>query len=248
MTFALSQYFDDPSDQSPLSFIKIMGLFWGEVVSFLLFFNLSQLLFNKTKNPQASGDAPPLLFIHGFMCNAGLWYWFIKKLRKNHSVSCYCVSLDPFFSKLSRMAEQLEVEVERIQEIHPDQKISVIGHSMGGVLAFRWFAQVCKNPEAIHKVISVASPHKGTQLSRLIGRLGPASPKRLAAGVAQLTLPHAKLLSLYSPHDNIVSPRKSAHIEGIETVEISGFGHLQILFSAKLQRIIAANVQVEVKK
>ena len=56
-------------------------------------------------------NKPPVLFVHGYACNRGLWWWLMRKLRW-HGIRAGAVSLEPPFASIDALAAQLHREIE----------------------------------------------------------------------------------------------------------------------------------------
>ena len=94
------------------------------------------------------------------------------RLNKNGLISAdkfYRVSL-PTESSISNQAFYLTAYIKKLREHYPQQKIILVGHSAGGVLAR--YVMVRKPELNIQMLITIASPHLGTdtaELGQLIG-------------------------------------------------------------------------------
>ncbi len=69
--------------------------------------------------------------------------------------------------------EELEVIVTRTKELFPGRPLILIGHSRGGLIARKFME---KNTHDIRAMVTIATPHKGSSLSRLGKYLSPLSP------------------------------------------------------------------------
>ncbi|MCK4710279.1 MAG: alpha/beta fold hydrolase [Gammaproteobacteria bacterium] len=91
---------------------------------------------------------------------------------RNHQPSIhkfYRVSL-PTEASIQNQAFYLTSYVKKLREYYPQQEIILVGHSAGGVLAR--YVMVRKPELNIHMLITIASPHLGTdsaELGQLIG-------------------------------------------------------------------------------
>jgi hypothetical protein len=95
----------------------------------------------------------------------------------------------------------------------------------------------------VAKVVTLASPHHGSELARLaIGTDG----EQLRPGNAWLTRlnqgeredARVPLVSMFSWHDNFVAPQDSSMLANATNVALSGMGHFSLLFSSAVaQRV-----------
>lgn len=103
--------------------------------------------------------------------------------------------------------------------VKPNQKVILVGHSQGGLHAVRLGID---RPNVV-RVISIGTPHHGTELARpavLLGEIGAGlSDMRphshyMGAYIARLPKIAPRLVSIYSRHDGLVIPYHNAHVAG----------------------------------
>ncbi len=129
-------------------------------------------------------QAEVAVLIHGYLSNAATWEWsgVNARLRAagwreggNFAFSpiglidrtttatdgdvFYTVDL-PSLAPASVQAAWLAAALDRIQTRHPGEKITLVGHSAGGVVAR--LVLVRRGAGAVHRLITIASPHLGT--------------------------------------------------------------------------------------
>jgi pimeloyl-ACP methyl ester carboxylesterase len=107
--------------------------------------------------------------------------------------------------------------------------VDLVGYSMGGLIAR---SAAASNPGAVRRVVTVASPHAGTQLAGLGAFLGnstncPTACQQMAPGSDFLAaLPVAsddtRWLSAWSAGDDVVRPAESSELAGAANVEVTG--------------------------
>lgn len=71
----------------------------------------------------------------------------------------YTVTL-PYKSPALLQADWLRAYIDEINAHHPDEKLSLVGHSAGGVIARTYLVQ--HNNQRIDQLITIATPHLGT--------------------------------------------------------------------------------------
>ena len=79
-------------------------------------------------------NKPPVLFVHGYLCNRGLWWWMLRKLRW-HGIRAGAVSLEPPHASIDALAGQLHRDIEDFSQSQPAAKLVLVTHSMGGLVA-----------------------------------------------------------------------------------------------------------------
>ncbi len=230
MSFVLSGGFRGRSLASALKSV------FGESLVTLYLYTLAQPLFALFPRWRLGGNGPVIVLIHGFLCNAGMWGALHRKLAKAGFGRVYAVNVDPMYRNMEGCLIAAHSKLNRILRRESAQSCVLIGHSMGGVLS-RMLA--LKHPDLIEAVVSIGSPHEGTELARMVSSInaGPARPDSAWLGafnkIAKLS-PVIHQLNLWSDRDNIVYPQRSASLLGPTGLDhqFSGIGHLQLASNA----------------
>lgn len=119
--------------------------------------------------------ADVLVLVHGYASDAGTWEtsgvtrelyeagWIpagpnggpIEAARKSYSVNL------PSEAPLMVQTNLLGAYLQRLRQYYPNEKLILVGHSAGGVVAR--LAVLGGNPFHVDEVVSIASPHLGTE-------------------------------------------------------------------------------------
>ena len=186
---------------------------------------------------------PPVLLVHGYACNRGLWWWLIRKLRW-HGIRVGAVSLEPPYASIDALAAQLDREIEDfLRGGAADGKLVLVTHSMGGLAARAYLKR--HGAARVSKLITLACPHHGTRLAYLgfghnAREMRPSSAWlcALAEGEA-IPVP---FVNVWSPHDNFVAPQASSRVEGCQEIVLEDLGHLSFVFSSRLLKILLREI------
>ena len=181
-----------------------------------------------------TGARPPLLLIHGYQCNRGLWFW----LRPHLEAAGWTVathSLEPVWGKIDDYAQGIERRIDEVLAATGAAQVILIGHSMGGLVLRAYLRRYGRDKVA--RIVTLGSPHQGTRLAHLgLGR--NARQMRMGSSwLAELARPGAVPLppgsvSIFSFQDNYVFPQQACStLEGATNVAISGVSHLGMAFS-----------------
>ena len=120
----------------------------------------------------------------------------------------------------------------------------IVAHSMGGLVARALLREL--GPSAIRRIVTIASPHHGTAVVRGLPwpntrQMSPVSPWLRALNAAQEGRFAVPVTSIYTAEDNMVVPVESARLQGAESTELRGIGHLGMVRSRRaLDSVIAA--------
>ncbi|MDX1670608.1 MAG: alpha/beta fold hydrolase, partial [Limnobacter sp.] len=171
----------------------------------------------------------PVLLVHGYLCNAGIWVSTREKLDHLH-ISNHAITLEPAIGSIKGYAIQIEQAIDELLKATGAPQVNVICHSMGGV-AIRYYARE-KGHDKIAQVMTLGSPHYGTALSLLgIGKnvkqmmWGSFFLRQLQNDPTDLEF-QKKITSVWSPQDTIVSPPQSSKLEFSKNLMVRGCGHV----------------------
>jgi triacylglycerol lipase len=185
----------------------------------------------------------PILLVHGYLCNRGLWWWLRRRLRARR-FAVATVNLEPPLAGIDRLAAQLGARIDELLAETGAEKVALVTHSMGGLAARAYLQQ--QGAARVARLVTLAAPHHGTRVARLgCGRnaremrLGSEWLRRLNAGPP----PPISVASIWSLDDEIVTPPDTSRLGARETT-LTGLGHLAMVFSPTvLARLLAELAQ-----
>jgi pimeloyl-ACP methyl ester carboxylesterase len=197
----------------------------------------------RPQTPPASSMRPVLL-IHGFLCNRGVWSALRERLYATGLGDVVAVNLEPLCTDIEQQAAGVQPELLALHRRSQGARVAIVGHSMGGLVARVLLRNL--GPGVISRIVTLASPHHGTRL--VAGLRWPATQQLAqdsawlrALNVSQEGRFSVPLVSIYSLEDNLVTPAASARLEGAELHELRGLGHMGMLRSARaLDCVVAA--------
>ena len=106
----------------------------------------------------------PVMLVHGYRCNSGLWWWMIVRLRAA-GFAAEAIDLEPALASIDRFAEQLHHAIEACLHDTGALKLRLVTHSMGGLVARAYLQRY--GSQRVDKVITLACGHHGTRIARL---------------------------------------------------------------------------------
>jgi len=186
--------------------------------------------------PRTSRGLRGVVFIHGYICNRGLWNPWMRRLRKLDR-ACVAVSLEPIFASIDDYVPQVERAVLRIEAATGLAPI-IVAHSMGGLVARAWLRSRASHKRSdgtgeAARLITIGTPHRGTWLARLAMATNARQMRLDSAWTANLaaheppTL-HDLITSWWSECDQIVYPPPTAVFPGSEARQLRGVGHIAL--------------------
>lgn len=196
------------------------------------------LSWNLLANRAPAGDGHPVVFFPGFLAR-DFTTAVIRQAVKKQGYPVYAWENGPNLGFNARTARHLVDHLEGIVEENGGRKPSIVGHSLGGVVA-REIARDC--PQLVRSVITLGSPLGITlndgRTPRILHNIHAAlNPEghRLAGkvlGARALTPPDVPTTSIYSKTDGVVAwpaslNPSSRHSENIAVIS----SHIGMVFN-----------------
>ena len=222
---------------------ELARAWWGETVAAALVFCWWQPFRSHAVPDHLGLDAAlagrrGVVFIHGFVCNRGLWTPWLKQLRADGQ-AFVAVNLEPVFGAIDHYAPLIEDAVQRVTQATGLPPLLVC-HSMGGLAARAWL-RASGGYARVHHVITIGTPHHGTWLARF-SRVANGQQMRIDCDwqrQLESDLPpqqRALFTCWYSNCDNIVFPVSSATLPGADNRLLQGVAHVQLALDAAVMR------------
>jgi len=181
----------------------------------------------------AQSPKPPLILVHGFLCNAAIW----RPLLDSGEIgdrSVVALSLEPTYRRFVAQLKALEDCVAQVLRDSPGCKVMLVGHSMGGLLCRAFAAEF---PGRVAGVVCIAAPHHGTWFGNLVYGRENGPPSARSQWLHQfnqhtrecINLP---ALNLWTDQDNIVIPAQGSRLTHTPERKLDGLGHIAAVASA----------------
>ena len=192
--------------------------------------------FFSVKGRSRRAEKLPVLLVHGYRCNSGLWWWMIPKLRAAGFV-VEAIDLEPALASIDRFAEQLHHAIEAYLQETGSLKLRLVTHSMGGLVARAYLKRY--GGLRVDKVITLACGHYGTRIAYFgLGK----NAREMEPGSAWLAaLPEpapVPVVTVWTAQDNFIAPQTSARLSGAQDIIVTGMGHLTLVFSPLVLDIV----------
>ena len=198
-------------------------------------------------DPAAAGT--PILLIHGIMDNRSVFTVFGHALRRRGFGVVHAINYSVLTGDLREAAGELRGHVERLREMTGSDKVHIVGHSLGGMVA-RYYVQRMGGDEAVDTLVTLGSPHSGTNAAYLLPiplarQLRPGSDV-----VAELDgpAPHCRtrFLVVWSRLDEMVVPQRNARLRhpdlDVEELELRDVGHLSLPIDPRTAHWVASTL------
>lgn len=184
-------------------------------------------------DPAVAGT--PILLIHGIMDNRSVFTVFAHALRRRGFGTVHAMNYSMLTGDVRSAAHELRGHVERLCEITGSDRVHIVGHSLGGVIA-RYFVQRMGGDDVVDTLVTLGSPHSGSNLAYL-SPLPMCSQMRPCSEVLrELDEPapdcRTRFLVVWSRMDEIIVPQRNARLRhpdlDVLELELDDVGHLSL--------------------
>ena len=251
LEFLLAYLMGSPRDPemrlSPAAAAKMVA---DEVVHFLMVMLLLLPLARRLVTPRrgmiTASKQLPVLFVHGYVCNKGIWAPMLGYLWRRGLSNLFTMDLETPFGDIEDYAKAVAARVERICEGTRSSKVILVGHSMGGLVA-RAYIEHLGGEKRVAKLISIGVPHHGTRLARVAPGINASQMRLNSAWLDELNRDEnvrsgIEHVNIYSVHDNVVVPQTSAEFGMAHNVPLKGKGHFGLVFAKEVGQIVYREV------
>ncbi len=186
---------------------------------------------------------PPVILLHGLFQNRSCLFWLQYRLKRAGYQQVVSINTSPW-RDMEILTEGLAKKVAELRIRLRADKVLLVGHSMGGLIA-RNYVQHRGGTAYVQGMVTLGAPHHGSKLAPFA--LSPMG-RTLLPGSEFLnhlnSIPwpeETPAISIYARYDNIVLPAESSRMEGARIKELDGMGHMALLFHPRsLQAVIDA--------
>ncbi|KPH97741.1 hypothetical protein OK074_6426, partial [Actinobacteria bacterium OK074] len=179
---------------------------------------------------------PPVLLLHGFIDNRSVFVLLRRALAQQGRRHIESLNYSPLTCDIRTAAELLGRHVEEICERTGSDRVDIVGHSLGGLIA-RYYAQRLGGDRRVRTVVTLGTPHEGTRVAPLadahpiVRQMRPGSTV-----IEELRLPapgcRTHFVSFWSDLDHLMVPLETARLDHpdltAQNVQVSGVGHLAL--------------------
>lgn len=182
---------------------------------------------------------PPVVFVHGYTQSRANFLRIARELTRRGFEDLYGFNY-PSLRSVRVNAERLARFVEKVTTECKADRIDLVCHSMGGLVALDYLFTE-EGARRVARCVAIASPYGGVSWK---GPIPGAAGADLRRG---FVLPEKheedfgpRLLSIYSTHDNVVNPARTSSLAafGGRDVEVGSMGHFAILFDPKVAKAV----------
>jgi pimeloyl-ACP methyl ester carboxylesterase len=186
-------------------------------------------------NGDVEAAGTPILLVHGMIDNRSIFTLLRRGLVRRGFGRVASINYSPLTTDVRVAAARLAEEVEALVAETGYERIHVVGHSLGGLIA-RYYVTRLGGDARVHTLVTLGTPHGGTfnayaLPSNLCCQLRPGSDlmRELSAGVPGC---RTRFVAYWSDLDQMVFPQRNASLVHpdltIRNVQMHALGHMSL--------------------
>ena len=230
-----------PTGKKKIGFWKKLSVIIGEYFAYVLTFVLV-IPFERLWMPadRLREERRVILLVHGYGCSRGVW-WLLRRRLEAAGCTVASLSLFPPFTRIDDMLPQLSERIDTVCAATGAKKLTLLGHSMGGLLCRAYLAR--HGHAKVAALITLATPHGGSELARFgIGQnardMEPDSPWLKALTAASPAEPAIPTIAFVNRYDNYVMPPDPQGLPGAYNVDLPPIGHIAMLYDRHVANLL----------
>lgn len=158
----------------------------------------------------------PIILIHGVVDNRSMFTMLKRRLRRRGFGRIITLNYSPLTDDVRVVAGRLAALVERVCAETDYERVHVIGHSMGGLVA-RYYVQRMGGDARVHTLVTLGTPHEGTAPAHLVPHPVARQMRRESDIVTELASPapgcRTRFVAIWSDLDQMIIPKTNARLE-----------------------------------
>ncbi|MFF7235997.1 alpha/beta fold hydrolase [Streptomyces collinus] len=187
-----------------------------------------------TRLPARPG--PPVVLLHGFIDNRSVFVLLRRSLVRNGGQRVESLNYSPLTCDIRTAAELLGRHVEEICARTGSERVDIVGHSLGGLIA-RYYVQCLGGDLRVRTLVTLGTPHSGTRAVPLASAHPIVRQMRPGSEVIEeLSRPapgcRTRFVSFWSDLDSVMDPLEAACVDHPDldalNVRVTGIGHLAL--------------------
>lgn len=195
----------------------------------------------------------PVLLIHGYGCNSGYWHAMSKALL-DARIAHYAIDMEPVVGSIDDYVPQIHHAIEHLRHETGHDRIVIVAHSMGGLATRAYLRR--HGSDRVARVITLGTPHHGTVLAHfgvgvnteqmrwtVFEQEGLASDWLRELAQSESESVYKLFVSIYSHHDNIISPQTSSILKGAKNIEFHAIGHVALALDPVIQAQVIREIR-----
>ena len=246
-TFTIARALASPGEHCPKAppGVVLRETLWT-ALAYSVLMPLPRLADPQDSRLRAAPGVVPVLLVHGYLCNRGIWGPMRRGLEAS-GVPAYTHDLEPVYAGIDDYVPALAARIEDVCAQSGATQLALVGHSMGGLVARAYLR--AHGPARVARLITLGTPHHGTRSAPFgLGenarqmRVGSDWLQKLARDEAGAPA-RIPVTSIYTENDNVVVPAASSVLPDAENVALSGLGHVSLAFDGEVKARVLAHLR-----
>ncbi|MFL6239953.1 MAG: esterase/lipase family protein [Actinomycetes bacterium] len=191
----------------------------------------------------------PILLLHGMVDNRSIFTLLRRGLRRRGFGRIVAINYSVLTHDIPSAARSLAGRVERVCAETGYERVHIVGHSLGGLIA-RYYVQRLGGDERVHTLVCLGTPHGGTHAARLLPRRIAGQLRTDSDVIAELAQRapgcRTRFISVWSDLDQLIVPKRSARIDHPDlhahNVFVRGLGHLSLPVDGRVVHAICTTL------
>lgn len=192
--------------------------------------------------PRSDAVRNPVILVHGYSLNRACWTFLQTYLHTRGWEWVWAINHRPRSSPIPVYAKRLGRAIERLREKTGADQVDLVCHSMGGVVA-AYALKEFGYASQVRRLVTLGTPWSGTKTYIFGWRREAADMAENSEVIQSLSDYEGDTVALWSRHDHLLVPLESAAPDHAHTIELKHLGHLEMLTSARVFRMVADALQ-----
>ncbi len=177
----------------------------------------------------------PIIMVHGVIDNHSIFTVLRRSLSRRGFGRVISLNYSPLSDDVRRVSRRLAMLVESVCRETGYERVHIVGHSMGGVVA-RHYVQCEGGDDRVHTLVTLGSPHQGSAYARVLPHSLARQLRPNSEFVQELSEPspncRTRMIAIWSDLDQVIIPQRNARIVhpdlNARNVFIRGVGHMSL--------------------
>ena len=191
----------------------------------------------------------PIILVHGVVDNHTIFTLLRRSLGRRGFGRVITLNYSPLTDDIRRVARRLSRLIESVCRETGYERVHVVGHSMGGLVA-RYYVQRLGGDARVHTLVTLGTPHEGSAPARYV----PHNVARQLRPQSDIVLelmepaPHCRtrMVAVWSDLDQMIIPKRNARIVhedlNARNVFIRGIGHMSLPVDGRVIHVISTTL------
>ncbi|MFA7267183.1 MAG: alpha/beta fold hydrolase, partial [Candidatus Nanopelagicales bacterium] len=177
----------------------------------------------------------PIIMVHGVIDNHSIFTVLRRSLSRRGFGRVISLNYSPLTDDIRRVSRRLAMLVESVCRETGYERVHIVGHSMGGVVA-RHYVQCMGGDSRVHTLVTLGSPHGGSAYAKVLPHSLARQLRPESEFVQELDQPapgcRTRMIAIWSDLDQVIVPQRNARIVhpdlNSRNVFIRGVGHMSL--------------------